>query len=375
MRSRTLGPFQEACDKKTGNNLWEECFLQHKRYLTSAVAVFLSLGILSGCGSAANSTNSTTANTASVGTASSGTQNTTSSIIPVSSQPIPSAPQYSGPVVVTYSGGSIHKQELDTQYNLQVVFPGLQQQESMKSFVTYYVVWYKYLLGQAQKDTSIKVDPTQARQAANTMLQQLIGHPYATANDALSKLKSLGLSTEDLVRLSAQQSQLEQYLNKQLQTSTVSDAQMQSYYSQHKSDYLQVTVQHILVSSLSQAQSIEAQLKKGANFTQLADKYSQDPAVKQNHGKYVDQMASSFVPTFAKAVETLPIGEISSPVKTQFGYHIIKVDQRTQLSFTQVKSQIQQQLLTQVRNSKEQSIYNSAIAAAKVRIIVPDSQL
>ena len=349
--------------------------MQHKKYLTSAVAVFLTLGIVTGCGSAAKSVNSATTNTAASNVAGSGTQNTTSSIIPVNGQPIPPGPQYGGPVVATYSGGTIHKQELDAQYNLQVVFPGLQQQESMKNFVTYYVVWYKYLVSQAQKDSSIKVDPIQARQAANTMLQQLLGHPYANASDALSKLKSLGLSTNDLVRLAGQQSLLEQYLNKQLQGLTVSDAQMQSYYNQHKSDYLQVTVQHILVSSLSQAQNIEAQLQKGANFTQLADKYSQDPAVKQNHGKYVDQMASSFVPSFAKAVETLPIGKISSPVKTQFGYHIIKVDSRTQLSFTQVKSQIQQQMLTQVRNSKEQSIYNDALAAAKVKITVPDSQL
>ncbi|MCL6593866.1 MAG: peptidylprolyl isomerase, partial [Alicyclobacillus sp.] len=165
------------------------------------------------------------------------------------------------------------------------------------------------------------------------------------------------------------------YLLDQMKTVQVTDQQAQDYYNQHTSDYLQVTVDQILVSSLDQAKNIEAQLKAGANFQKLADQYSIDPGVKENHGTYSDQLVSSFVPEFAQACKTLPIGQISDPVQTQYGYHILRVDKRTQLSFDQVKDNIKQQLLQQAQNDKEQEIYQSALKAANIQIKVKDDQL
>jgi foldase protein PrsA len=325
--------------------------LQNRKWLATTAVALMSVGLLAGCGNGGGQANQT-----------SSAQNTAAATLPP-------ARSYSGPVVATYQGGKLTKSELDTEYNLQVVLPGLQQRESKKAFVTYYIVWYKYLYQEAKKQKGITIDVAQANQAADQSLAQLVGQQYKTQQDVNNKMTSLGLNKNDLVRLAAKGQYLQQYLQSQVKGLNVTDAQAQQYYNQHKSDYIQVTVDHILVKTEAEAKKIEAQLKAGANFKAMADKYSIDPGVKQNHGTYANQLASQFVPAFAKAAETLPIGKISNPVHSQYGYHIMRVDKRTQLSFAQVKSQIDQTLLPQMQNQKEQSIYQAAVSSAKINIV------
>lgn len=291
---------------------------------------------------------------------------------------IPAAKKYSGPSVATYTGGSLTKQEFDEAYNLMVALPGLETQETKKAFVSYYIVWYKYLYNQAMKaDPSFTPDPSTANQQADQTLQQLVGQgqPYTTQADLDAKMKSLGITRDDMVRLAANMQVIQNYLQAQMKNLQVTDAEAQTYYNQNKAGFVQVTVDQILVSSLDKAKSIEKQWKAGADFVKLADANSIDPGVKTNHGTYADQLAMSFVAPFAKACETLPIGQISDPIQTQYGYHVIRVDKRTQMSFAQVKDQIKQQLLPTMQNQKEQAVYTSAQKAANVKVTVADSAL
>jgi peptidyl-prolyl cis-trans isomerase D len=71
------------------------------------------------------------------------------------------------------------------------------------------------------------------------------------------------------------------------------------------------------------AEQIRAQVTS-ANFTQMADKYSGDPGVKQNHGNYGVFERGMMVPQFSDATAALKPGDISQPVESQFGYHIIQ---------------------------------------------------
>ncbi|MCL6599330.1 MAG: peptidylprolyl isomerase [Alicyclobacillus macrosporangiidus] len=334
--------------------------MRNKR-MHALAAFLLGVALVAGCGGPGQAANQT-------GNAA-GTQNATAAA------PIPPEPAYTGPVVATYTGGEVRKDELDRQYNLQVVLPGLQQQESKKDFLTYYVVWYKYLYGKAQQLTNVKTDPAQARQLADQAIQELVGSQYKSQDEVKQKMQSLGVSEDDLARLALKSQYLQQYLLDQTKDLQVTDQQAQTYYNQHKDDYLQVTVHHILVSSLDQAKQIEAQLKQGADFEKLADQYSTDPAVKDNHGQYADQPVSSFDADFAKAVKTLPIGQISDPVHTQYGYHIIRVDKRTQIPFDQAKDEIKQTLLTQAQNDKEKAIYADAQKAAHIQLKVAEKDL
>jgi peptidyl-prolyl cis-trans isomerase C len=79
---------------------------------------------------------------------------------------------------------------------------------------------------------------------------------------------------------------------------------------------------HILVSSLEEAENLKNQLTEGASFSDLASQHSLCPsrAAGGNLGLFVPGM---MVPRFEEVAFATPIGEISEPVKTQFGYHII----------------------------------------------------
>ncbi len=106
----------------------------------------------------------------------------------------------------------------------------------------------------------------------------------------------------------------------------------------------QVLARHILVDTEAEAKSVEELLKQGIDFAELARKYSKDTGSGQNGGELGWAPPSNYVPEFAAAVSTLPIGQISDPVKTQFGYHIIQVVAREDLPLT--ADQLQQKKQT-----------------------------
>ena len=105
----------------------------------------------------------------------------------------------------------------------------------------------------------------------------------------------------------------------------VTDKEVKAAYDKYKKDFKsqkEIKARHILVNSESQAKDIIAQLKKGAKFNDLAKKYSKDQAV--DLGYFTQNM---MVPEFGKAAFAMKKGDYSkTPVKTQFGYHIIQVD-------------------------------------------------
>lgn len=87
----------------------------------------------------------------------------------------------------------------------------------------------------------------------------------------------------------------------------------------------EVNASHILVPTEKQAIEIRSQLLRGASFEELAKKYSKCPSGASNGGNLGFFGRGMMVPEFEQAAFALKVGEISQPVKTQFGYHIIKV--------------------------------------------------
>lgn len=114
------------------------------------------------------------------------------------------------------------------------------------------------------------------------------------------------------------------YLEKKVKAA-ITDADINKAYNEYKSKFKsqkEIKARHILVSSEAQAKDIIAQLKKGAKFNDLGKKYSKDKSV--DLGYFTENM---MVPEFGKAAFAMKKGQISkTPVKTQFGYHIIAVD-------------------------------------------------
>lgn len=108
---------------------------------------------------------------------------------------------------------------------------------------------------------------------------------------------------------------------------------------------------HILVENEEEAKAIIASLKKGARFEDLAKKSSKDPGSGANGGDLDWANADSYVPEFSDAMKKLGKGQMTeTPVKTQFGWHVIRLDDMREAQlppFDQVKPQIVQQMQQQ----------------------------
>src|ERR1700736_2122751 len=105
----------------------------------------------------------------------------------------------------------------------------------------------------------------------------------------------------------------------------------------------EVHARHILVETEDEAKQVSEELKKGADFAELAKKKSKDPGASDG-GALGFFTKDQMVPEFSAAAFALEPGKISDPVKTQFGWHIIKVEEkrnRKAPDFEQVKAQIE----------------------------------
>jgi peptidyl-prolyl cis-trans isomerase C len=144
---------------------------------------------------------------------------------------------------------------------------------------------------------------------------------------------------------------VEAFLKKKIEDqANISDADLQKFYDQNKDKFNsgdQVRASHILVKSENEAQDILGQIKKGANFEALAKKNSVDSAGAKG-GDLGWFGKGSMIPEFEKVVFSLKEGELSGVVKTQFGYHIIKLTGKRPAgirSFAEAKEQIKAKLL------------------------------
>jgi peptidyl-prolyl cis-trans isomerase C len=130
----------------------------------------------------------------------------------------------------------------------------------------------------------------------------------------------------------------------------VTEQEVKDYYNKHKADFTttsQLKASHILVKTEAEASNILARLKRGEKFEEIAKKESLDAASAKNGGDIGYFARGQLVPEFEKAAAGLKVGELSGPVKTPFGYHIIKVTDRKTgpvVEFDKVKDIIYQRL-------------------------------
>jgi parvulin-like peptidyl-prolyl isomerase len=138
----------------------------------------------------------------------------------------------------------------------------------------------------------------------------------------------------------------------------VTDADIQAYYEENKSQFetpASREVRHILVKSKAKADDIHGQLENGGNFAKLAKQFSEDPASKNEGGKFTAQKGATVAP-FDKVAFELETGELSEPVRTQFGWHIIEavgdIEEATTQPLSEVKESISTTLLEEKKNQR-----------------------
>jgi foldase protein PrsA len=233
------------------------------------------------------------------------------------------------------------------------------------------------------KSTLVKnlVQQAQVEQAGAAMGIKVTDQEVQTKLDALKQQYFQGdeaafteeLEKQDLTEADVRDDIRAKLLNDKIYSAIidkvkVSDADISAYYNQHKGDYQQTEsreVRHILVKKKALAERIYNELKDGADFAKLASKYSQDEGTKDQGGKYTAYKGQS-VPPFDKFVFAARTGELSQPIKTEFGWHVIEVlsdikppgvqplaDVRDSISSTLLQEKQNEALRDFVRNARQ----------------------
>ena len=125
-----------------------------------------------------------------------------------------------------------------------------------------------------------------------------------------------------------------------------SDEAVEAYFEEHEDELAVETacVRHILVATPEEAAAVKEQLDGGADFEQLAQELSVDETSGQNGGDLGCGPEGQYVPEFEAAVFSQPVGVVGDPVQSEFGYHLIRVDERGVATLDDVRDDIVQTL-------------------------------
>lgn len=194
--------------------------------------------------------------------------------------------------------------------------------------------------------TTNQPDNPQVREQAREML--------VTRELIVQEANNRGLTQKESVRDQLEQAKMgvlvaavfEDYVARE----GVTDSELKAAYEQAKAQYTgkEYHVEHILVEKEADAKAITAQIKAGGNFQQIAKEKSKDPGSAPNGGDLGWVSDKALVPEFSKAMVQLQKGQVTDkPVKTQFGWHIIKLDDVRDVkapSLDEIKDQLKQMI-------------------------------
>jgi foldase protein PrsA len=253
-------------------------------------------------------------------------------------------------------------------------------------------------ISRADFDNKLEGMP-QAKSQLNQLVQQALIDQYATDNhitvtdaevqkkedDIKAKyppgqfdsiLKAQNLTDADVKKILRQQAILEKAVEPNIH---VTDADIKSYLAKNHASLdtaEQVHAEHILVADKKTADSIEAQLKAGAKFSDLATKYSTDPSSKAKGGDLGFFARNQMVKPFEDAAFTQKIGVVGPPVKSPFGWHIIEVLERkpAQVATLANSSDKIRDLLKQQQQQQQLPQFMQGLRA-KATIVINDDRL
>lgn len=278
--------------------------MRSKKWLLLALSAVLTLSVLAGCGK----------------------KDTTA------------APKDGSKVVATYEGGEVTEDQFKKEMATMLVFyPEYEQIIGMEQFQEYFLkqqIAYLYLEGKAS-DKAKKTGGEKAKEQLDLMKAQAGDDEFKKILDA-QKLTEADV-TAYMTRILTV---VQEYNDK------VTDEQLKAEFEKNKKDMTVATVRHVLIGfedkdgkerkkedALKLAKDIQARLKKGEDFAKVAKEHSDDTGSADNGGLYKDVSVGNWVPQFKEAALTLPINEISEPVETDYGYHVMRVEARAEKTF------------------------------------------
>lgn len=237
---------------------------------------------------------------------------------------------------------------------------GTSEYQTLQTQAVAYLVQRQEYASEAEK-LGIQVKDTQIAKKVDQVRKQ-----YFSDNQAkfVQGLKAQGYTEATLREELRSQLLTEGIYDKVTAAAKVTDADVNSYYAKNKANYSvpeSRAVRHILVKTKAEADRIRAELVSGGDFAALAKANSLDPGSKDQGGKLTVSKGQT-VPPFDKAAFSLETNEVSQPVKTQFGYHIIQPLAAVKAGSVTPLSQVQDQIRTQLVSQKKNDAVNDWVA-------------
>lgn len=214
---------------------------------------------------------------------------------------------------------------------------------------------------QFASEKNIKITDEDIQKDIDQLIKQNFG---GDKNKLNTQLKNAGFTLEDykwFKKTELAKTKLQEVFLKP------SEAEVRKYFDEHKKELGNMAkASHILVSSKKEAQAIIKRLQSGADFGKLAAEKSIDTGTKQNKGDLGWFIKGAMVPEFEKAVFNMKPGEITtSPVNSQFGFHVIKLADIKPVDYAAIKSKISD-LVTQKKYQDFTTQLSKKIKDAKI---------
>ncbi len=208
-----------------------------------------------------------------------------------------------------------------------------------------------------------------------TYLDRLIMKKLLLREAAKSKIESEAEFQNRLADIK-EQLLIESLLKKRIAAdSQLTDDDMKKYYDANKEKFKkekEINTRHILLKTEEEAKQIMEKLQKGEDFIELSKKYSIDPNAKASGGEIGFHPKGTLLPEYeATAFKLTKIGQVAGPVKSQFGYHIIRLEGTkppAYVSFNEVKDFIRQQLTQDKQKGLLEKYIEDLKKAAKITI-------
>lgn len=208
-----------------------------------------------------------------------------------------------------------------TKDNLYTFFVEQNGEAALDTLIT------KNLIEQEVEKEKISV----SKKDIDAELQELIDS-YGGEETFNQQLATSGLTMEDVESDVKTNLQIEKILEPLIE---ITDEEMQTYFDENKDSFAktkQVKASHILVEDEATAKKVKEKINAGEDFAELAKEYSTDTASAESGGDLGFFGEGSMVAEFEKAAFSMKVDEISEPVKSEYGYHIIKVTDKQEAS-------------------------------------------
>ena len=213
------------------------------------------------------------------------------------------------------------------------------------------------------------------------------------SDEELSKqLKAAGQTIEKVKQGMRERLRQEHWIDDQIKgKAEVTEADVKDFYDKNPEQFKspeQVRASHILIKvpedakpevvadKEKAAKAIAVRVKKGEAFDKLAKELSEDPSAKENSGDLDFFTKDQMVPEFSKAAFGMKKGEISEPVRSSFGYHVIKVTDRKDgetVTLEKAKPQLTAYLQRQKKQTEIEKVVREIRAKAEVKVNLPDA--